>query len=569
LGREYAQALIGAGLYDELLTEITKRGLFAGDDLSSSLFRAEASFRQGRFDEAILAANAKDNPYLAFARARAVYAMTADRSAVSADLATALRGPKALAGEAWLFRARLALDANDFDSADAAALRAAEAGIGPSRTEFVAIEKSVRTGDLETAARMLAAREKRRRGAVDPEDYRLAAMIRLRTGDAAAAVRLIDRARGADGNERTRLVAALAKHLAGDKAQAWSLATSTLSAAPKDWAALDLAAAIARDMGRKDDADALLTRLASLRPALATIRKSREGSVTPDAAFEALTAAEGDLSAVGVAAFLLGPGLDLRGVEEARDDERALADAADAIRTGEAPRLRASAARMLKDPSSPVGLALAGVAFTRLGDTHKAVRALTLSAAAAPDFLAPVLLQANLLSGDDAAALLREVLMRHADNSRARLALATLEAKGGDMLAAAEDYATLPPEMVFSDEQSSALYGAAAKNAGGEALKAMLHAARVSAATPRLQGIALAAAGDAEGAAAALRRAVLASPEDADTVRRYVEAITALGRDEEAASLILEIGRRREAGSSRLDRPAGDAEGPENRRFRG
>lgn len=564
LGRAYAQALIGAGLYDDLLTEIAERGLFANDAVSSSLFRAEASLRQGRFDEAISAASDGDNPYLAFARARAAYAITADRKAVSADLANALRGPKALAGEAWLFRARLALDANDLDSADAAARRAAEAGISPDRIEIVAIEKSLRAGDLATAARSLAARRKNAGGIVAPEEYRLAAMISLRAGDAAAAVRLIDRARGSADNDRTRLVAALAKHLAGDNAQAWSLAASHLAAAPKDWAALDLAATIARDMGRTTDADGLLSRLEKLRPALATIRSRRAGAISPDGAFGALTADGGDFSAGGGATFLLGTGVSIRGLEEARDDERALVESAEALRAGDARRRRAAASQMLNDNSSPLGLALAGSLFIQLDDAENAERALTLSSAAAPDFLAPVLLQATLRARggayEGAAALLLRFLARHADSDRARLALARIEAQSGDMKAAAENFAKVPPDAIFNDEANAALYGSAAKAAGGAARAAMLQAARASAATPRIQGLALAAAGDDEGAAAAFRRAVLANPDDADLARRYLELMTALGRAAEATSLLSEIARRRDGDLGPRDQHASAAD---------
>ena len=564
LGRTYAQALISAGLYDELLTEIAEHGLFAGDADASRLYRAEANLREGRFDEALSATGADQNPYLAFARARAVYAITADESAVAADLASALRGPKELAGEAFLFRARLALDANDFDSADAAARRAAEAGVAPTRTENILIEKSVREGELDAAARSLEARRKTARGVISPDDYRLAAILRLRAGDAAAAVRLIDRARGVADTDRTQLLSALAKHLAGDDAQAYSLAASHLSVAPKDWAALDLAAIIARDMGRKDEADRLLDRLAEFRPALATIRRMRAGAMSPDAAFDALIAAKGDLSTVGLTNFLLGPEASVRGMAQASDDERALAEIAGAIRSGEPQRLRKTATRLLGDQSSPVGLALAGAAFIRLDDAENAARALSLSATAAPDFLAPVLMLASLResagAGDDAAALLRAFLVRQEGDARARLALAAVEARRGDMTSAVENYAKVPPETVFGDERSAVLYGATAKIAGGAAHEAMLKAARASAATPRILGLALAAAGDTGGAAAALRQALLASPDDAEIAQRYQEAMIASGRAEEAVSLIAEIQRRRAADADQGARPAEDAE---------
>lgn len=550
LGAAYAQALIGAGLYDELLTEIAERGLFANDETSSSIFRAEASLRQGRFDEAMSAAGAGENPYLAYARARASYALTGDGGGVTKDVSTALRGPQALAGEAWLFRARVALDVNEFNGAEAAARRALEAGAAPARVELIGIEKAVRAGDLRTAAEKLEARSRRLRGVVDPEDFRLAAMIKLRAGEAGGAVRLIDRQRGAATEyARARLVAALAKRLVGDDAQAWTLVSSHLASAPKDWAGLDLAAAIARDLGRNEDADRLLVRLAKERPALAVVRKVQAGEASPDAIFEKLIAIEGDFSTKGAASALLGPGVSIRGIEEARSGEFAIIDLASAISANDQRRMRTGALSILKGKSSPLALALAGSAFIALDDAANARRSLTLSSEAAPDFLAPVLLRADLHVREgayaDAAALLREFLTRHESDDRARLALAKIEAGSGDAGLASASFAAMPPKEVFALEETAVLYGQAAKAAGGEALAAMLKSARANAPSARILGSALAAAGDDPGAAEALKKAVIAEPGDDELARRYFEIMTALGRAGEAQSLVDEIGRRR------------------------
>lgn len=548
LGRQYAQALIGAGLYDEVLAEI-ERGLFGSDNDAARIFRAEASLRQGRFDEAMAAARSGENPYFGYARARAAYALTGDRDAVFADLASALRGPKELASEAWLFRARLALDANDFDGAEAASRRALEAGAAASRVELIGIEKSVRAGDLEAAAGKLDARSERRRSIADPEDYRLAVMIKLRAGEARAAVRLADRMRtGAVDSGRARLVAALAKHLAGDDAQAWSLVSAHLAAAPKDWTALDLAAAIARAVGRNDDAARLLARLEKERPALAVLRTTRINAAVLDASFEALTGPNGNCSAEGAATMLLGPGVAIHGLEEARGDELAIANIAAAISSGDERRMKSQALAVLKDKSSPLGLALAGLAFRKLDDMGNASQSLTLSSEMAPDFLAPVLLHSELLAQGgaykEAAMRLNSFLSRHGDDPRARLALARVEARGGDPVAASRSFALVPPALVFAEEETAALYGAAAKAAGGEARAEMQKAARANAPSSRILGVALATAGDDAGAAAALRNAVIAAPEDEGLARRYLEIMTMLGRAEEARSLLGEIERR-------------------------
>ena len=226
--------------------------------------------------------------------------------------------------------------------------------------------------------------------------------------------------------------------------------------------------------------------------------------------------------------------------------------------------MRSVASTLLDKNSPPLGRALAGALFAKVEDAGSAARAFTMAAAAAPDFLAPILLNAELRAqagdSDGATAILREYLSRHAGSDRARLALARLEAENGALKSAAENFAKIPPQTIFSDETLAALYGAAAKAAGGPARATMLETARASASTPRIQGIALATAGDNEGAAAALRRAMLAGSGDDDLARLYHDVMSALGRAEEAASLLAEIERRRNPAAGVADPEGGSAE---------
>lgn len=553
LARDYAEALVRAGLYDDLLREIIERGLFSEDNASASLFRAEANLRRGRFDDALSAiSGADENPYLSYVRARAVYALTADAGAAADDLARALRGPKALAADAWLFRARLALDANDLETAEAAARRAVEAGGSTERAEKVAIEKSIRLGDLGAAAGALEAREKRLRGRTDADDHRLAAMIKLRAGDARAAVRLIDLARAENGPGR--LIAALAKWQAGDDAQGWSLVSAELAAAPQNWMALDLAAAIARDNARAEDASRLLARLEEVRPQLAFVRRSRIDVASPDEVFDELLKIGEDISGGGVSSALLGPGAKTAMIEEPDTEERTLIRLAAAINRKDARGMRAGAAALPYDGGSPIGLALAGIASLELGEEETATQLLARSCAASPDFLEPLKRLAAIHAGKgdyaEAAALLREYLTRHEENAIARLELAAVEVLMGDSQGAVRSFSALPPALVFADEEISARYGAAAKAAGGEALADMLRAARANAASARILAAALVAAGDDEGAAAALRKALIASPADDGLAAIYLDAMTRLGRTGEAQSLLGQIARRAPDASS-------------------
>lgn len=550
LGREYARALISAGLYDELIAEIDRRGLFAGDDAAAGLFRAEANLRQGRYEEAIAAARDEvENPYMAFARARAGYALSSNADAVGADLARALRGPKELGAEAWIFRARLALDANDFASAEAAARRAGEAGATKARTGQLAIELALRQGDLQEASSLLKARAARSRAAVDPGDYRLSAMMKLRDGDPKAAVRFADLARqGTAVDDRLRLVAALAKWRAGDDAQAWSLVSAHLAAAPQNWVALDLGAAIARDMRRDDEAAALLTRLAAEKPALAIVRRLRSQPDALDAAFDDLLALNGARDAQGAAAALLGANVEVEGLDEARAPEISLINLAAAIDAGDPRAVRRMAEALSGEDASPLALALAGVAFGAAGDQARADALLIKASAGAPGFLTPVKVRAAAMEreGDvaGAAALLRGFAAMNRNDEQAQLLLAAAEAASGDWERAVETYASIDPAAVFGDARAAAAYGKAAGKTGGDALSDMRRGARLHASSARILGLSLAAADDDEGAAPALKIALIADPADTDVKVAFLGAMTRIGQSGEARSLLAEIGRR-------------------------
>ncbi len=494
-------------------------------------------------------------PYLAFARARAAYALTADPKAAEADLMRALRGPHDLAAEAWFFRARLALDANDFAAARSAARRAIEAGGDLRRAEAVGIELSIRAGAFADAASALDARatsgKKRMFSAQErlkPEagDLRLVAMAKLKAGDTRTAARLLDEAATPGDENRTRLLAALAKWTNGDGAQAYALAAMQLASAPNDWMALDLAAALARDLGRDDEADAHLGRLATERPDLAALRRlARDNDF--DAAFSAfseLTSA----SHGGVASALAGDDKGFPGslLEPSATDRNAAALAA-AMTANDEAAMRLHARPMLEGDHA-LGLALAGEAYARLGDVVRADNALGKAAAAAPSFFAPVKTRARLFAeqGSNAAALdlLRDFQKRNPASDRARLALGVLEATMGADGAAVKSFAALPAEMVFADAEAATLYAVAAVSAGASATDQMLAAAR-SAASSLVLGRIYASIGDTANAAHEFRKALIVDPLSTQSPALYHAAMRALGREEEATSLLTEIVRRR------------------------
>jgi tetratricopeptide (TPR) repeat protein len=559
LGAEYARALIAAGLYDELLTEISERGLFKGDAVGAALYRTEAALRQGRYEEALQSGgegSAFENPYLAYARARAAYALTGDPSAVAEDLARALRGPAELTADAWLFRARLALDANDFETAEAAARRAAEAGADQRSVEAVSIEKSVRAGDLQSAATRLAARMKSAKGAAAGKlenDFRLAAMVNLKAGDAESAVRLVEEGRLAGAMDASaRLLAALAKWMGGDEAQAYTLASGVLAASPENWTAIDLAAAIARDLGRNDEADALLERLAARRPALALARRYGDGvpSTDHDEAFAQFSGLDDDLASGGVAAALLGADRNMPAlIKEPGASVRMAARLAKSINENDARGMRKAALAAVDGGGGVLTIALAGEAFRRIGDFDRADDAFARASAAEPGFFAPLGARVRLFvdRGNRPAAigLLREFLVVNPVNLEALVAMAILEEESGAARAAAASFSSLAPKEVFADEAAAIHYARAALKTGPAALELMLERARENATSMRLLGRIYSAVGDDERAAAAFRLALIADPADLEVPGEYFAAMERLGRGDEARTLLAEIVRRR------------------------
>lgn len=553
LAIDYARALLGAGLQDELLTAIDRDGLLADDPATAAIFRAEAALRLERFADAAAAVAAAGDPYGALLRARATYALTGDADLVAADLGRALRGPQDLAATAWLFRGRLALDANDLDAAAASMRRALESGADIRRAETLEIEALIRRGAIGEAMNRPAARA----------DARLAAMASLKSGDARGASRLLGEGRNTNSEiGDARLLAALAKWRAGDAAQAYALAMEQLAGAPRHWMALDLAAAIARDLGRVEEANALLARLGAERPALADWRRRQAatGPIDLDRQFAALAGIADDLAKGGVASALLGGGEGAPASIAEPDDRATLVAAlAAAINRSDAAEMRTLSAQALSRRDSALGLTLAGSAFARLGDAVRAAAALEAAASRTPGFFAPVRLHADLLTRAgqkaEAIALLAGFAAANPKSAAAHLALAFAEAEMGDMRAAYLSFAAIEPARVFSDVGAAVLYAKAARALGPEETQRFRAIARRAAPDYETLGLALAAAGDDAGAAGALRRPLIAGAAGPEIAEAYLAAMSRLGRAGEAASLLAELASRSSAVNMPVESP--------------
>lgn len=555
--RSYAQALLAAGLPGELLDAAAADGLFAGDPAALSLFKAEALLRLYRFDDAIAEASdplIADNPYAAFirVRARAGAGGGLDRDA----LALATRGPADLAREAWLLRARVALDASDFATADASLKRAAEAGAGKARIEPFRIERQIRAGDQAAAAAALAARAKslasvasgRSEHFLDYEGLRLSAMLALRAGNGREAARLSDRANlGAPGG-RDAPLAAFAKWSAGDSAQAAAIISAHLRAAPGDWIARDLAAALAFDRGDIKEAEAQLDALAAANAPLAAFRRMSRALALRE--FDKAYASAADLSdqapLFGAAAALLGEGALVPLLPEPVDADRALAAlgaAADARAT------RAAAAKLLALRRAPIDLTAAAAALGRAGRDDEAAALAFDAGRAVGNFFAPVALRAALLEtkGRNAEALghLEVFAARNPGHAPVRLVRARLLLRLDDVEAAVAAFAAIDPAAVFADEPAAFDYARAAALAGEPWRQSMLDAAKVSTAPGEGLGRLLEAAGDDASAAEAYRDALINNPDSADLAGAYRAVMARQGRSADADALFSAIAKRR------------------------
>jgi hypothetical protein len=554
---DYAQALLAAGLSGELLEALANDGLFAKDPAAHALFRAEALLRLYRYADAAAAASVAlvaDNPYAAFIRVRAQAGAGGglDRDA----LALATRGPPDLAREAWLLRARAALDASDFAAADASLKRAAEVGATKARLEPFRVERDIRAGNKDRAAAVLAARAESlskmaaERGETLPdyEGLRLAAMLALRAGDGREAARLADRAGlGTPGGPDAAL-AALAKWMAGDSAQAEAILSAHLRAAPGDWIARDLAAAIAFGNGKPREGEAHLALLAESNASLAAFRRMNRALARRDldGALQALAQVSGEAPVRGAAFALLGEGTAIGRLPEPNDADRALVALAGASDQRAA---RAAASKLLGLRRTPVDLAAAASALERVGLDDEAA-ALAFDASRAENgFFAPVALRARALEkmGREAEALghLDGFIGKNPKDPEARIARARLSWRLGDVEAAVSGFAAIDAAVLFADADASLDYAAAAARAGEPWRGSMIDAARASSPSSERLARVLEIAGEAQAAAEAYRDALIDAPDAVDLANSYRRLMAQLGREPEADAFFAAIARRR------------------------
>ena len=568
----YADALMRAGMYETLLDETKTSALLSFERDAQMRYRAEALLRLHRFAAARDEIGEREgDPFAALVRARAIYALSANRDDVMNDLSQALRASQ-LTSAAWLLRARVELDDNELEAAQAAARRARDTGAAPATVQAVTIEAEIRGGDLESAAAALAARERRshKRGRglaldADIETARLAAMAAARAGDFEEASRLFDASLAAHTvNSRDPLLAAYLKWGSGDIAQALAGVRKYRGHATDDWVGLDMEAGLLRALDRGPAAAELVEKLARVNPDLAWLRRIRILSAAGDldAVFAQYGMIERNADITGAGAFLTG--LDPDAPAEIAEINHIEADrlsfAAQRANAGPA-QLGKLAVAHLAFHTDPIDEALAGAAFADAGQYEQARAAFESARKAAPAFYAPAartaLIEVSAGAPDRAVAVLQNFLAANPNRDEARLMLAEIHAGDGDHCAVVKALSLASPAQVYGDDDAAMLAIKSARRCSRRDVDETLGAARVL-----IDGTArfarMAELADEDALAAQTWRDVLAgAPADRSAQDGYLRSMEKLNLRMQALAVLAEIARR-PADGPQLTPPAGE-----------
>jgi hypothetical protein len=452
-------------------------------------------------------------------------------------------------GEAWLFRARLALDADDAAAARAAARRAREAGASASEIDAVEIETLLRAGAREAARAALAELNAARDGGGGPLTARLQVHLDICAGAAnEAARRLRDIAPLVEAAPYGLLFISRVATLAADDAQGEAALAAALAAAPGNPVLLAAAherRVRARRFGEAEDVALRLAGVDRDRAALARVAAALAEDDADTAAAAALGAEDfAEPAATDAFVFGAGCGADasaaaararavrlLAGAESARGELRAgAADAARALEaeaTEPAAQLLAGEIRLALGDDAAAGAAFEraraarpGSARARIGRVRIAARAGAFAAAA--DALPP-----EHAATPAAAAARARALAAAGRIVEGAAALAPFAAAlGGDLDDAAAAVAIF---MAAGDAQSAGIVAEAARRARPDAADSV----RI-----------LAVAGRAAAAIGAARAGLIADPRSEERALLYANVMKSAGRADEAGAFISELAAR-------------------------
>lgn len=560
-----ARALFAAGDYPGAIDALADPAGRAPP--ARTALRAEALARLGRYDEARDVApdvTAAFPGRFSLIAARALHAQ-GDMAAAERELASALRhGGDALA-EAWLFRARLALERGAHDEARAAARRAGEAGASARAVAAVEVEAMIREGRLDDARARLAPPGRpplfgpRRKPRNDPQtDYLLAMADAAGGGYAKAARRLRALEQHLAQDPRGRLVLAAVKLGAGDAAQAEALYRDARRAAPRDPVALDALAAFLSRTGRTDEALAVAGALETAAPRLGRLRRLAilESAGETDRLVEAARAVRDAGPATAFASTAIFGAASDAARRDHGDRRRleALAAAGAARASGEVAAIAAALEGIRQYTDDPAAAVLAGDMAVLLGVDGEARTHYAAAAALAPSAWAPCegLARLDIRAGDVAAARgrLGDAQTDERGEFKRRLMLARALAMLGEAGRALEALSPVAGRLAVTGE-SALLYAGLLAEAGDPASLDMFAAAvrRASPASLHTAQVLTLAGRDAEAAAAA-RRALAGAPGDERARAVYLAAMQKIDRAQEAEDFLSAMARAHPPGSA-------------------
>jgi thioredoxin-like negative regulator of GroEL len=567
---EAARALLSAGDNYEAL-ELLRDGLpeeSLGRD--ADYLRAEALIRLRRFAEASslareIAENDRSGAALLLS-ARAAYGAGRMDDALEFT-GGALRNGGPSLGAAWLFRARLALDANDLAAATAAIARARESGAPAREISAAEIEALIRRGafeDASAAISRLQARAGRRARQDDPLSEYLSAMLDSAKGDYVSATRRLRAAeRWIGGIANGPLLLAMAHDGAGDVAQADRRFAALVGAEPENAVAIFAAGDRLIAAGRLEEAGAIADRSEAPLAAAYLRLAAALAAADHDAASEAAKAFVDAPFPPSPAETVFGPHAAPAQLSRGRYlGARELAEGTRVLLSGDA-RQAGRTARQLDQPAAaPAMLNLIGELYFAAGDDAQAAAAFGRASSAAPRSSKALIgrtraaVRAGNLGADE--TLLRERVAAEPDLIVARTLLARVLMAEGRAAAAVESLA--PVEEALAASAREAMVYAAALERAGDGARLAAFAERFRDLHPEDPAAAalLARAGLSEAAAAAARAALLAAPERPERIGAYRSAMRLIGRGEAAEAFLAAL-----AQSSRAARaaPASPGEG--------
>ena len=557
----------------QLMTAQYASGDYAGvletgyDDESrqSALLRAEALLKLHRYAEAkrialdLLAENAFDGE-AEFVVARSAYAL-GEKEAAQERLKSAIRSLGPNAGEAWVFRARMAIDGDENALARSAGARALEAGVSEERVEALEIETLIRKGKLDQAARALSSRKIRLQNrfnaaaTFDLQGLYLEAELLNARNETVEAARLFELISPWLKHEiRGPLKLAAVNWAAGDHAQAAALLKDYLQETPNDWVSLDLYAAFFAARGDFDAAFDAIQQLLIEKPSLGQFRRFRT-ELAADAydrayatIFEASFDDEGD-GLTTAKQFLFGA------QRQASAEIEQYVRLAALVRESDKDSAVASASNY--SGNNPLEFVLTGAAHLRASKIKNATAMFDRALKVAPDFHQALThrILADIYTEEYANARKRltAILDDNPEDISARMLLARVlrvENKTDNAVALLESH----ENALLATPESALFYADLLQIVDARAqLTSFSDLARRTAPEALSTAVLIKMSGRLSEAAKAYRAALLASPDDGARARDYGRIMQTLGREREAISLLDTLVRRNPAALDALE----------------